>query len=112
MVHSGAKNPWNVMRYTIKASDAEKIFVNELNGRQLATGGGVAGSNYACAVVPYEYTLRPSIDVASTTIMLGQKKVSGVQGSIYNSGPTRSKPTRSAVVRFVAKPSNTIAESE
>lgn len=109
--YPGAKNPWNVMRYTVKASDAGKNICQRIEWAPASYNGGVAGSNYACAVVPYEYTLRPSIDVASTTIMLGQKKVSGVQGSIYNSGPTRSKSTRSAVVRFVAKAGNTIAES-
>ena len=90
--YSGAKNPWNVMRYTIKTSDAGKNICQRIEWAPASYTGGVAGSNYACAVVPFDYTLRPSIDVASTTITLGQKKVSGVQGSVYNGGPTHSKP--------------------
>lgn len=110
--YSGAKNPSNITRYTVQSGDAGKLLCQRIEwvpGDY--KGAAQAETPFVCAGVPFEYTLKPSIDMASSTILLGQKKVAGVRGAVFNSGPTHSQPTRSGVVRFIAKGDNSVNEA-
>lgn len=66
-------------------------------------GASGATTGWACVTVPYQFNLRPTINVAASSITEGATIVNGVQASITNDGPTKSNRTNYAVVRFVVR---------
>ena len=57
-----------------------------------SSAGGWGRSNYACANIPYNYTLSPSVTLDRTTVESGQDMT--VTGNIANDGKTKTRESQ------------------
>lgn len=88
----------------VKASDAGKLLCQRIAWNPLSSSNSGWGvSKEVCANIPYNYQLRPTITTPSDTVQEGEKVIPNIIATIANAGPTISKPTNYAVVRFVAR---------
>lgn len=101
----------NVRPYTIydvTQDDVGNTLCQRISWRDRAWNDGSWGSSeYACASVPYRYSLTP----ATATDLSGSvesESVIQITPSVQNSGPTKSKDTQWQVTRVIVSPSTAI----
>ncbi len=68
-----------------------------------STSSGAGHSAEACVTIPFKYNLSPTIAVPVDSVDEGAASIDGITSSINNDGPTKSKSTKYAVIRFVIR---------
>jgi hypothetical protein len=88
-------------RYTVTQADVGKTLCQRISWNPASSSiSSGASSTFACANVPYNYTLNPSVTLNRTDAVEANTDV-GVTGTVLNNGPTKSRETNWQVVRVI-----------
>lgn len=91
-------------QYTVTQNDVGNDLCQRLMWSPSSNIAGSSGaSTPACVHVPHNYELTPLMQVNIDAISEDATEVPGLTSSITNTGPTKSKPSNHAVVRFVIR---------
>lgn len=97
--------------YTVRHEDAGNNLCQSL--RFSPTSGdshgssGVSTTSPACANVPWNFNLTPTMEVNQDSIAEGETSVEGINARVSKGGDTWSQPANYAVVRYVVKGNDT-----
>jgi hypothetical protein len=95
-------------KYTVTQNDVGKTLCERISWTPASSASsGTAASGYACARIPFNYTLQPQISTSPSPLLREDIKTIQVTASVINSGGTRSDNVNWSVTRFVVAPGGT-----
>ena len=92
-------------KYTVTQNDVGKTVCQRVSWKPASSSSsGAAASGYACAKVPFNYTLQPQISTSPSPLLREDIKTIQVTASVNNTGGTKSDNVNWFVTRFVVAP--------
>lgn len=92
----------NRTSYTVTQNDVGNRLCQRIAWRDRSWNqAGVWGmSNFACALVPFSYSLTPSMTILPSTVIEPGEDTIEVNGGLRNSGPTKSRQAPTMITRM------------
>ena len=102
-VYATKNSPYT--KYTVTQNDVGKTVCQRISWKPgSSSNSGTAASGYACAKIPFNYTLQPQISTSPSPLLREDIKTIQVTASVNNTGGTKSDNVNWFVTRFVVAP--------